>query len=75
MTIEQKTKYLTLREFREVEMLIPSPGDEVLLNGQVVGIVESTLESGKFPLVRYRDPAGNQHRKLLADIMIRAKKS
>jgi hypothetical protein len=58
-----------------VEMLIPAPGDEVLENDQVVGLVESTLASGRFPLVVYRDLSGNPHRKLLADLIIRAKEA
>jgi len=58
-----------------VKMSIPMSGDEVLENDQVVGLVESTLASGRFPLVVYRDLAGNQHRKLLADLIIRAKES
>lgn len=58
-----------------VEMPMAKAGDEVIENDRVVGIVESTLPSGKFPLVLYRDHAGTQHRKLLADITIRAKES
>lgn len=51
----------------------PLPGDEVLLNGVVVGIVESTTAAGKFSLVIYRAPDGSQHRKQLADIIVRPK--
>jgi sacsin len=58
-----------------VEMPIPVPGDEVLEDGEVVGIVESIVESGKFPLVRYRGLDGTSHRKLLADLMTRSKES
>ena len=60
-------------EGKEFEMPTPSHGDEVLEDGNVIGIVESTLESGRFPLVFYRDLAGNEQRKLLKDIMTRPK--
>jgi sacsin len=58
-----------------VSLSIPSPGDKVLLDGEFVGTVESTLEAGRFPLVIYRDSDGNQHRKRLADVGIQAKES
>ena len=58
-----------------VEMSIPSPGDQVIENNQIVGIVELTLASGRFPLVLFRDFADKQHRKLLADLIIRKKES
>ncbi len=54
---------------------LPLPGDEVLLNGNVVGIVESVTPAGKFSLVTYRDRDGNQQRKRLADIVIHPKEA
>jgi sacsin len=60
---------------KRIEVLLPSPGDEVLLSGIVVGIVESTLTFGKFPLVMYRDVDGNQHKKRLADITVRSRQT
>jgi sacsin len=60
-------------EGRGVKMSIPSPGDEVLQNGNVVGVVETILEAGKFPLVIYRAIDRSQQRKLLADITVRSK--
>jgi sacsin len=58
-----------------VKMTLPEPGDEVLENELVVGVVKSTLASGRFPLVIYRDLSGIECRKLLADLIIRAKVS
>lgn len=58
-----------------ITLPLPSPGDEVLSDGAIVGIVDSTLASGRFPLVLYKDKDGKQHRKLLADVIIRAKES
>ena len=58
-----------------VSLSIPSPGDKVLRDGELVGTVESTLEAGRFPLVIYRDKDGNQQRKRLADVIIQAKES
>jgi sacsin len=58
-----------------VKMSIPSSGDQVIENNQIVGVVESTLASGRFPLVIYKDLADKQHRKLLADLIIRKKES
>jgi hypothetical protein len=60
-------------EGRGIKMSIPSPGDEVLLNDNVVGIVEKTREMGKLPLVFYRAEDGSLQRKLLADVMVRSK--
>jgi sacsin len=59
----------------KIEILPPAQGDEVLFNGVFVGIVESTLPFGKFPLVIYRDLEGNQQKKRLADITVRAKQT
>ena len=58
-----------------IVMSIPSSGDQVIENNKIVGVVESTLASGRFPLVIYRDLADKQHRKLLADLIIRKKES
>ena len=52
---------------------IPSTGDEVLVDGCVVGIVESILSAGRFPLVLYRAPDGKQYKKLLAQLSVRSK--
>jgi sacsin len=60
---------------KKIEILPPAQGDEVLFNGVFVGIVESTLSFGKFPLVIYRDSEGNQQKKRLADITVRAKQT
>ncbi len=51
----------------------PSRGDEVLINGNIVGIVESVSATGKFPLVNYRAADGKQHRKRLSEVNIRSK--
>lgn len=56
-----------------VEIPIPAPGDHVVMDNEMVGVVESTLVFGKFPLVIYRDLANNQCRKRLADLTIRTK--
>jgi hypothetical protein len=53
------------------EMPLPSPGDEVLIDGKVVGVVEQILKSGKLPLVIYKDIDGKQQRKLLSEVDIR----
>ena len=54
---------------------IPTSGDEVVENNEVVGIVESTREFGKFPLVIYIDVYGIHRRKRLVDLTIRKKVS
>lgn len=58
-----------------VEMSIPTPGDQIIEDNKMIGIVESTFAFGKFPLVIYRDLAGNQCRRRLADLIIRTQES
>ncbi len=60
---------------KQLEIVEPSPGDEVYLNGIFVGMVEATRPFGKFPLVLYRDLNGVQQRKLLADITVRPRQA
>jgi hypothetical protein len=60
---------------KQLEIVEPSPGDEVYLNNILVGIVEATRPFGKFPLVLYRDLNGVQQRKLLADITVRPRQA
>jgi len=56
-----------------IEMASPSRGDEVLLDGRVIGIVESISEAGRFTLVHYRNLDGTQCRKRLSDIEFRSR--
>jgi hypothetical protein len=60
---------------KELEIVEPSPGDEVYLNGIFVGIVEAIRPFGKFPLVLYRDLNNIQQRKRLADITVRTRQA
>ena len=44
---------------------LPSRGDKVLKESEVVGIVKSIIQSGKLPLVIYQDLDGNEKKQLL----------
>jgi len=52
----------------------PAPGDEVLLNGNVVGTVESVLSSGEVPLVTYRTKDGRLVKKLQKELCFRPRR-
>ena len=62
-------------EVAGVKMAMPSPGDEVIENDQVVGVVESILPAGKFPLVTFYDSFGRLQKRLLRDLIIQAKET
>ena len=56
-----------------IPIIIPSPGDEVIEDDNVVGTVESIVKAGKFQLLIYRAMNGSQVRKLLSSVMVRSK--
>lgn len=51
----------------------PEPGDEVLLNGILLGIVDSIQKTGKFQLVHYRAADGTKQKKLATNLVFRSK--
>ncbi|MHC8440809.1 MAG: protein NO VEIN domain-containing protein [Candidatus Eutrophobiaceae bacterium] len=62
-------------EITGVKMVMPSPGDEVIENDKVIGVVKSILPAGKFPLVIFCDLFGRLQKKLLRDLIIQAKET
>ncbi len=58
-----------------IKLSIPSAGDAVLIDDQVVGVVESIRECGRFPLIIYRDLNGEQQKKRLVELTIKTKES
>jgi len=62
-------------EWKGVQIKVPAPGDEVLLNGTLVGKVESIQRTGKFQLVHYRALDGTLQKKLINDLVFRSKEA
>jgi sacsin len=60
-------------EWKGVQIKEPTPGDEVHLNGSLIGIVELIQRTGKFQLVHYRALDGTLQKKLTNNLVFRSK--
>lgn len=56
-----------------IKIAVPNPGDLVSVDSQVVGTVELVRDSGRFPIVIYRDKNGKKVIKQLKDITFHPK--